>query len=122
MVATKQDIKGDKCDLSMSPFPLYPISVKSGEGLEELKNLFLRFYGDKGRVGNSVLLTERRHYDVLLKARYNLQNFLNLININESLDLLSFELREALYYLGQISGETTTEDILDDIFFRVLYR
>lgn len=72
--------------------------------------------GDKGRVGNSVLLTERRHYDVLLKARYNLQNFLNLININESLDLLSFELREALYYLGQISGETTTEDILDDIF------
>jgi tRNA modification GTPase len=35
---------------------------------------------------------------------------------NASLDLMAFEIREALHYLGQISGETTTESLLDDIF------
>jgi tRNA modification GTPase len=72
--------------------------------------------GDKSASSESVLLTERRHYESLLFSMGGLDRFLSLIDCGGTLDLLAFELRDSLYHLGQISGETTTEAVLDDIF------
>lgn len=95
----------------------YYISTKSGEGIDSLRAGIVSYLlGDQLPENNSVILSEQRHYEALLKARTNLQSFLNLSEYHGSDELLAFELRESLYWLGQISGETTTESLLDDIF------
>lgn len=117
LVINKDDIKTKDIDTSRSPFPVFYVSAKTGKGLDVLKKSISTFLcGNQLTSFESVMLTEKRHYEVLLKAKENLVNSLALIGDGGDLDLLSFELRQVLFYLGQISGETTTEDVLDDIF------
>lgn len=117
LVVTKDDLNVSDIDTSKSPFPVFYISSKTGKGLEILKDSISSFLlKDTSSSSETVMLTERRHFEALLNAQDNLQSFLHLVDVGESLDLLAFELRDALFHLGQISGETTTEDLLDDIF------
>lgn len=117
ILLTKHDLGTVIIDVDALAFPAFEVSVKSGHGLEKLKkNIKEYLLKDSSYNDRSLVISERRHYEALLAASTNLANFKQLISISESLDLLSFELRESLFHLGQISGETTTEDILDDIF------
>jgi len=117
LIVTKQDLLSTVVDLSNSPFPVFYISTKTGQGLDHLKESISSFLlKDSSYSSETVMLTERRHYEALLNSHSNLQKALNLVDMGGSLDLLAFELREALFHLGQISGETTTEDLLEDIF------
>ena len=117
LILTKVDLDSEILDLSFSDFPAYRVSTKIGTGLDKLRREIADFFvGDYSLSSESVMLTERRHYEALLFCLKNLDNFLDLMTDNASLDLMAFELREALHYLGQISGETTTESLLDDIF------
>jgi tRNA modification GTPase len=117
LIVTKGDLIGKDIDTSASPYPVFHISSKTGQGLDRLKESISKFLlKDTSSSAETVMLTERRHYEALLKAHANLTNSLGLVDMGGSLDLLAFELREALFHLGQISGVTTTEDLLDDIF------
>jgi tRNA modification GTPase len=58
-----------------------------------------------------------RHIELLKKAYENItQAVKTLISTDISLEFIAVDIREALYYLGIIIGETTTEDLLDTIF------
>ncbi len=117
LVMAKSDIGKSIGDLSFCDFPAYRVSAKTGSGLDELRRAISTFLLDGYRpASETVMLTERRHYEALLFCLDNLKRAITLANDGSSLELLAFELREALYYLGQISGETTTEALLDDIF------
>ena len=113
-----------KCDLfdetRQSPFPEHPtysVSSKTDFGLDRLRQAIAEFLlGDYSLSSETVLLTERRHYEALQRCSECLTRINALLGDDVSLELLAFELREALYALGQISGETTTEAVLDDIF------
>lgn len=117
MVLTKIDLG---CQHSSSPFPdlVYcEVSIKTGQGIDQLKaEIAKRLVGDSCFSTESVMLTEQRHYEALQLSHKSLTRFVCLLERGESLDLLAFELRDALHHLGQISGETTTESLLDDIF------
>lgn len=117
LVITKDDLPSIHIDISLSPFPVYYISTKTGHGLDLLKEAIAKFLlQDTASSSETTMLTEQRHYEALLHAQENLKKSLSVLENVENLDLLAFELRESLFHLGQISGETTTEDLLDDIF------
>lgn len=117
LVRTKSDISVVVDDLSFCDFPAYQVSAKTGEGLDHLRQAISSFLaGDYLSSSESVMLTERRHYEALSFCLESLDRASAFLVDSCSLELLALELREALYHLGQISGETTTEALLDDIF------
>lgn len=118
LVNTKRDLPVVS-DTTFCTFPAYGVSAKVGTGLAELRAAIAEYLlGNHVPYSESVLLTEQRHYDVLLAAGRSLEQLLASLGSKQPLEFLVFDLREALYALGQISGETTSEAVLDGIFSR----
>lgn len=92
------------------------ISVKTGEGLnkvkEHIKDLF--FKGEIKTEG--VFVTNNRHKEALIRAKENLESSLNAIKYTSAIDLASIDIRNAWTNLGDITGEALDEDIIHKIF------
>ena len=65
---------------------------------------------------NQLIVTNSRHYDILLKSLEEIIKVQNGIDQNLSGDLLAIDLRQALYYLGEITGKVSNDDLLGNIF------
>jgi len=92
------------------------ISALSKDNLEALKDRILEVVNlDNFKTGDTVV-TNIRHYDNLLKTRDALQDVLNGLDNNMTGDFLAMDIRQALHYLGEITGEITTDDLLANIF------
>lgn len=63
-----------------------------------------------------LLVTDSRHYDLLARAESSLRQSLQALSDSASEELVLVGLHNALKFLGEITGETTTEDILAEIF------
>jgi tRNA modification GTPase len=96
------------------------VSAKYCFGLPELSDAIIERLGcDESRADTEgIVITERRHRDALLKAMVSLDGFLTSVDMLAPLECLAMELREALSALGLITGETTPDEILDQIFSR----
>ncbi len=96
------------------------VSAKHGYGLNGLRQAIVaRLTGDTSlSESEGIVITERRHRDALLQALYALDEFLTSIDRSAPLECLALELRECLSALGQITGETTPDEILERIFSR----
>jgi tRNA modification GTPase len=92
------------------------VSALTGEGLEDLSAAILEPFGnvDSERVG--LLITDSRHYDLLLRGQRSLEEAIELHGQNASEELILVGLHSALKFLDEITGETTTDDILGEIF------
>ena len=92
------------------------ISARNLEGLDELrKNLGKPF--EKGSINQEdVIITNIRHFEALRQVSASLARV--IAGLDESLpeDLLAIDIRQAIHYLGVITGEITTEEILGNIF------
>jgi tRNA modification GTPase len=66
--------------------------------------------------GDQTLITNQRHFHAFLTAEKALQRVIEAIESGISKELLAFDLREALAALGEVTGEITTDDLLDSIF------
>jgi len=92
------------------------ISALKNIGLEELKDMVYKNLMGKTKKRQPVLITNLRHKEALIKTRDAITKAMeNMIN-DEPLEFVSFELNDALYHLGLITGETCPEDILNTIF------
>ncbi len=96
-----------------------PVSAKRGDGLEELKEalvagVFGRVSGDEG----GVFITNARHYQALTRTREALIRCLKAWEEGLGADFLASDVRDGLAALGEITGETAAEDVLDAIFSR----
>jgi len=98
-------------------FPMVKISALTGEGLEELKNAIfdLAIKGEKDLLDSSIA-PNLRHKESLESCLDSLRSALGLLKSGGTIDLIAFEIKNALDSLGQITGEVTTEDILERIF------
>ena len=67
---------------------------------------------------DATLVTNIRHYEALLHASESLKSVQQGLEMNTPTDLVSQDLREALHYLGSITGEITTDEVLGNIFSR----
>lgn len=92
------------------------ISAKTGQGIDDLKTKLLEL-SNTGKLGkNDTIITNNRHYDALLKALESIQKVKEGMEIELSSDLMTIDIREALYHLGEITGSVTTDDLLGNIF------
>jgi tRNA modification GTPase len=99
---------------------LYPISALSGEGIEELKKGLMGAIW-KGRLqkGDGELVPVNiRHKRVLERAKTVLEEVLEARGQEIPWDLTAIEVRRALDILGEIVGETTSDEVLEKIFSR----
>ncbi len=96
------------------------VSAKYSLGLSELSDAIIERLGCDVSYADSegIVVTERRHRDALVKAVVSLEEFLISFDALVPLECLAMELRDALSALGLITGETTPDEILDQIFSR----
>ncbi len=92
------------------------ISAKTGEGLIELKRLLSDSQKELLAENDAVLVTNIRHFEALTKTAESLSRVKSGLAQNIPTDLVSQDLREALYHLGTIVGEVTTDEVLGNIF------
>jgi tRNA modification GTPase len=67
---------------------------------------------------DSAIISNLRHYDALQKAQESLAAVIRGLENVVTTDFIAMDIRHALAYLGEITGEISTEDLLDNIFSR----
>lgn len=92
------------------------ISAKQNTGIDELKNQLLSFVNNGALRNNETIVTNTRHYDSLLKALEEIAKVKYGIQTNLPSDLMAIDIRQALYYFGEITGEVTNDELLGNIF------
>ncbi len=92
------------------------ISAKTGEGLSELQKAIVEPFSAQAVENAGFLITDARHYDLLRRAESGIETSLILIGERASEEIILIGLHNALRFLGEITGETTTEDMLTKIF------
>lgn len=95
---------------------LLTISAKQNIGIEELKNTLLSFVNTGALRNNETIVTNTRHYDSLLKALEEIQKVRFGLESGLSADLMAIDIRQALYYFGEITGQVTNDELLGNIF------
>ena len=93
------------------------LSALHGDGLEQLKDaVFHTILGRQLDTETSVVAPNLRHKLCLEKSLEAVNRALALLEGQSSAELIALEVQEALGYLGEVIGLTTTEDLLDQIF------
>lgn len=109
----------NKTDLSQADMKAdLSISAKTGEGLDLLRSKLVEAAQSLMDSQNTVLVTNVRHYEALKHAQESLNAVQRGLDEGIPTDLVAQDLREALYYLGSITGEITTDEVLGSIFSR----
>jgi len=114
VLANKADMNSIHTARSLSG--VEEISAKEGKGIDELKKeLVAQVVGDFS-LANDTIVSNARHYDALRrtaesleKARFGLEN-------NITADFVAMDIRQAMYDLGTITGDISTDDLLGNIF------
>lgn len=106
----------NKCDLidPKAEDKIY-ISTKTGEGISELRELIKSKVCDFS-IEDTEYITNERQVDCLQKCKESLINALEATKRFELQDLISIDLKSALLFLDEITGEVITDDILNNIF------
>jgi tRNA modification GTPase len=114
IVANKADLLTE-AQLSALPHDAIVISAKEKQHIDELKQ---KIYGaaiKEQLTGHETLVTNIRHLEALQKTEEALIRVLGGIDSVTS-DFLSMDIKQALHYLGEITGAVTTDDLLENIF------
>lgn len=91
------------------------ISTATGSGVNELKAKILELTQISSIPADSVVITNERHKDALARAKQALDQAAENISA-DTLDLVSIDIKEAYNAIGEITGNTTSEEIIDAIF------
>ena len=92
------------------------VSAKTSAGLDDLRAAILKPFGHGSSSPEGLLITNARHHDLLTRAIEELTSSERLVRERASEELTLVGLHNALKFLGQITGETTTEEMLGQIF------
>src|SRR5688572_26889517 len=117
IVLNKSDLPGFKVASDcVDELQAINVSALTGEGLDALRAAILSSLNSNGVDENSLLITNARHYDLLCNTQREIEVARTALGDRHSEELVLAPLHNALRFLGQITGETTTEDILSEIF------
>ena len=93
------------------------ISARKGTGVDQLKQEIITTAAlPQVTDENAVIVTNARHYHALVRASEAIDRTLQGLATGLSGDLVSQDIRECMHYLGEITGEISTDDILGEIF------
>jgi tRNA modification GTPase len=94
------------------------ISAKEKFHIDDLKNKIYHAAIKGELTGSEMLVTNVRHLEALQKTEEALSKVLTGLDTQTTSDFLATDIKQALHYLGEITGAVTTEDLLENIFSR----
>lgn len=109
IIANKADLVKDR------KHDTFYLSTITKEGLDELKEK-IKQTAYNFSLEDTEFVTNNRQQDCLLKCKESLTQALDAAKIHQLQDLISIDLKSALLYLDEITGEVITDDILNNIF------
>ena len=95
---------------------IVPISAKTGSGIEILRQILEASQRDLLADSDTTLVTNQRHVQALSDARTSLLRVREGLALGLPTDLAAQDIREAIYHLGSIVGEISTDEVLGNIF------
>ncbi len=117
-VANKTDRAPENRRKDFESFGALPISAKERTGIDALVS-HLRAHVDLTALDqDQTIVTNQRHVEALSAAAQSLQQVLHGFANGVPSDLVAIDIRKALYHLGEITGQITTDDLLGNIFSR----
>lgn len=93
-----------------------PISATRHDNIDLLKEKIVESVNIKKVKTGDVIVTNLRHYQHLVQTNEALDRVLDGMDKSITGDFLAMDIRQALHYLGEITGTITTDDLLDNIF------
>ena len=95
---------------------LFLISAKEKTNIDKLRSYLLSLYGSGKIDANTSIVTSARHAEALNKTSEDLTRVYEGLTKKVSNDFIAADLRQAMIHLGEITGEISTEDLLENIF------
>lgn len=92
------------------------ISAKKKSGLDELRLQLSEVVARDKLNSDSVIITNIRHYEALMNVSESLDRVLSGLDHGVPEDFIAIDIRQAIHYLGEITGEITSDEILGNIF------
>jgi tRNA modification GTPase len=92
------------------------LSAKEGMNIPYLKEKLLALVTEGKVHQESTIVSNARHFEALQKSYENLDAVLRGLNSQVTSDFIAMDIRQALHYLGEITGDISTDDLLDNIF------
>lgn len=114
----------NKQDLGLQPFsaanvfgyPVVAVSCHSGFGLHELEQRLKECVLLRKHEQQEVVIDKVRHWHILSAANTDLEHALESLQNNRSPEFVALDLKSALYHIGELTGEVTSQEILNTIF------
>jgi tRNA modification GTPase len=119
-VLNKIDLIADKCEdiIKSEELPLIPVSAKFGTGFKDLESKIASIITGEFVDINSSFLVDERIILIIDASIEIVHRSIELLKLKEPAEIIAFELDELIAKLSDITGEITTEDVLDSIFGR----
>ncbi|MDH3492102.1 MAG: tRNA uridine-5-carboxymethylaminomethyl(34) synthesis GTPase MnmE [Acidobacteriota bacterium] len=92
------------------------VSAKTGHGLKKLEEAVISPYQNEVSETSGFVVSDARHHDLLERCADEIEASIELLDQNMSEEIVLVGLHNAIRYLGEITGETTTEDMLTRVF------
>jgi tRNA modification GTPase len=97
-------------------FPVLEISALKKQRLDEVKTILVQLVAGDRQTQDQTVVTNARHYQSLMESQQALALAITGLENKKTGDLLARDIRQALQAIGQITGDITNDDILDNIF------
>ena len=115
-VLNKNDVKSNISVSDLIKFNPIKISAKNKQNIESLTNEIKIYINNlTSQIDNSTI-TNSRHYDLLNKTHDEIHKVKISISKNISSDLLAIDIKQAIYFLGELTGEISNNEVLGNIF------
>ncbi|KQM72635.1 tRNA modification GTPase MnmE [Pedobacter sp. Leaf216] len=116
ILVNKADLIADAQRKAFEALNVVFISAKEKQGIDELKITLLEQVNLHHINTSETLVTNIRHVEALKQTEHALQNVLANVDNPVTSDFLAMDIKQALHYLGEITGTVTTDDLLENIF------
>lgn len=119
LVVTKSDLVQKPLLAPFADLERIELSSRTGFGLAALRETIFQRFSVSGLAGREALcLSNSRHFEALSHCSAKIVSFHEQLAAGLSAEFLAYDLREALFAIGEITGETTPDDVLNIIFER----
>ena len=106
----------NKVDLQTYETDDLQISAKEGTQLEQLKSTLVESVKGDFNLAEETIVSNARHYDALVRTAEALDKALQGLETGITGDFIAMDIRQAMYELGTITGDISTDDLLGNIF------
>ena len=107
---TEEDLNFLECD------NVFKISAKTGSGIDAVKSKIRDLFFKGEITTNNVIVTNNRHKEALFRAYDSINSAIEALKNTFAIDLASIDIRNAWTFLGEITGDSLEENIIDKIF------